>query len=266
MIMDDDEAIPYQIANLVSMSFAIIFYLTLLATLVLRLYFIFRGSSFEMTRSTKRLFVAIFIVLIALLILIIPARVLQFNGHGDVDKFGRMIFTASALLGLSVYVFGSALAVCFFARNLSKLAESMDVPQRESPAKAEDVSLDAKQQRLLDLSGKYMLLFLVVVLSTILSLSLLITVSTEMGGLFFPLDYCVNLFCLYLSFGFANEQYLRLCRCLDSRCKAVVSNRSKRSIHRESQHVQSESTVSSQSPTESKRDTVDWANTQKVTV
>ena len=55
----------------------------------------------------------------------------------------------------------------------------------------------------------------------------MITLSWEMGGLFFSFANCL---CLVIQFAFANKLYLRWCSCPDTCCRTLVAKRTKRDI------------------------------------
>ena len=59
--------------------------------------------------------------------------------------------------------------------------------------------------------------------------------STDFVGLLYCMDFFINLLCLYLQFAFAADHYRKCCGFLDSPCRAMVSKRTKRDIHRLSQ-------------------------------
>jgi len=200
-----------------------IFYQTLLATLVLRLHFVFQGSEFAMSPNTGRLFAIIFLVLATSMMLVLVHQIFE---------VGHSFYWSSVFILASAYFVGSLLSVLFFARNLSKLAESMDVPQRQLTLQRNEVSLDVKQQKLMDLSTKYVLLFLAAILSTSLAGVFALFISDIMVHFFAAVDLSINVFCLYLQFGFATDLYRRSFRCLDSRCKALISSRMRKNLHR----------------------------------
>jgi len=208
-----------------------LFTTTLLATLVLRLHVTFRETVYKMTANTVRLFVVIFIILFVSGLSWLIALILMFNDHENIDSIFGLLDVGSFFI---VYNLGSFLAVRFFVNNLNKLAVSRVNSQRDvtrTPS-ADAIQLNKHQQKLLNLSAKYILLFVVSILSTILSTVLVLFVSTEMADLFVSIDLCINLFCLYLQFAFAAGHYKKCCFRLDSRCRKTVSNRVKRAIHR----------------------------------
>ena len=209
------------------------FLLSLLGTLVMRLYITFKGSVLEMSRHTIRFFVILFVIEV---ILSITIAVLTAGDRdvvqGDDDHFISILTFISFLF---LYFIGSASAVHLFVANLSELSRLQAASQTDlEGVTAKDMSLNVKQQKTLRLSAKYILLFLVAISSTILSFLLLIVQIADFLGLFWSIDLCVNVLCLYLQFAFAADHYRKCCCCLDSCCRAMVSNRVKRVIHRES--------------------------------
>merc|ERR1712154_127163 len=103
--------------------------------------------------------------------------------------------------------------------------------------KAEDISLNSRQEKTLHLAAKYISLFSMASLSSIVSfiLHLLPGDYEVIGSIAFPIDLCINLFCLHLQFGFADQYYQKWCCCWDSCCTALVHREAKRSIVNESQ-------------------------------
>ena len=220
------------------------FYVTLLLTLCLRLNIVFKGTLYEMQNNVVSVFAIIFFILILSSILFVGGWALILNDRVDV---GWIIFLFSFCSFLTVYIIASFLSVRFFVSNLSKLAKSQADSQRGRPLSANAVTLNAKQLNLLNLSAKYILLFFLAILSSVLTVAVTYVISTEMGIAFVSIDQCINLFCLHLQFGFAVEHYRKCCSCLDSRCRAAVLQRTKKAIHKESLSASANS-VGSRSP------------------
>lgn len=215
------------------------FLITLLGTLVTRLYVTFKGSSLEMTQRTVQIFLIIFVFESISSILTCTGHALIVYGY---DNIGDTITYPTACSFYILYIIGSALPVRLFTGNLSKIAKmqrnsnlvhlSHSGHSDTSPV-AQDTSLNSKQLTLLHLSAKYILLFFVAVISTILTYVLIVIVSFECRGLFMAFDLCLNLFCMYLQFAFAKKHYQKCCGCLDSRCRMCVLNRARKAIHKE---------------------------------
>ena len=234
------------------------FMITLLCTLVTRLYVTFQASSLRMTKTTVYTFVIIFALLFIAAILVCTGHAFLVYKYGG-DVIGELVVYPMAALFYILYVIGSALSVRLFVVNLSKIAKMQRSSLSEcsiSP-KAKDMSLNSKQLNLLHLSAKYILLFFVAIASTLLAYLLIIVLSFECRGLFMSFDLCINLFCLYLQFAFAKMHYKRCCGWLDARCRSMVLKRAKKVMHREAIRMQaalaevsSASTVSIASPSE----------------
>merc|ERR1711879_184277 len=96
-----------------------------------------------------------------------------------------------------------------------------------------DVELNRQQQTYSDLSAKSMMLFGIAIMSSILLFSLMFTVEAESGmrAIFLMIDFCINLWCIYLQFTFAKKQYKKCCGWCDRRCKGCMLYRTRRMIH-----------------------------------
>ena len=205
--------------------FFLCFLLSLLLTLVTRLYITFKDSALRMSQCTVSLFVVLFVVLFILNILNVAGYVLVAVGN---EEFGMILHLSAGFVSLFLYIAGCALAVRLFAVNLSKVAKfSVDPNDKQS------LSLNHKQLRLLHLSAKYILLFFVAVLSTISTAFFILLISRKCGGLFASFDLCVNLLCLYLQFAFATNSYQKCCGYPDSLCRAAALRRTKMQIQKD---------------------------------
>ena len=118
---------------------------------------------------------------------------------------------------------------------------------RRSSLTAKEVKLDEKQQKLSDLSARYMLMFAVSMGSTLLFMILSNAVGAGIDSpatdawayaLIVP-DFVVNLLCLYLQYGFARDDFNRCCGFLDRRCKKSVAKKTKKTIEKHSQELMS---------------------------
>lgn len=202
------------------------FLLILLLNLVMRLYVTFQDTPLRMNQHTVQLFVALFVVGFVLIILGVIGRCLILFGN----TFGSFLFFSTLFLGFSLYVVGSVLAVRLFVMNLSsaaKMQASSVGSESDLTVNADDISLNVRQQKLLHLAAKYILLFFVAILSTMVAWLCIIIVSFECGAIIMFIDFSVNLQCLYLQFAFATKHYRKCCKYLDLRSKAVVLRRAK---------------------------------------
>ena len=207
------------------------FLLMILCTLVTRLYVTFKDSALRMSKSTLYLFIMLFVSLFILTILTFIGFTLA---EFDITDHGTNLFLFSGVLSLILYIAGCAFAVTAFALNLWATAKLQVNSQRDVSVNPEDISFNNMQLSLLHLSAKYILLFLVTILSTGLASFCVFIVSHELGGVFCSFDVCVNSLCIYLQFAFAANHYRKCCGCLDSRCRAVELKRAKTIIHKDS--------------------------------
>lgn len=223
----------------------IMFLYILFITLVVRLYVTFKGTALAMSKCA----IYIFVVILVLLFVVVMFIVAGYTLHAFDDAVGWTLFLFSVILALLLYFVGSVLAVRLFVKNLHDAAKLQANTMRCPTRTADDIALNAKQQRLLKLASRYILLFFVALCSTFLAECLMFIVSFECRAVFMTIDLCINLQCLFLQFAFAEKSYQKCCGCLDSRCVAVITNQTKRRIHRESISMMQEMGIASGVPT-----------------
>ena len=213
----------------------------LLATFVMRLHFTFKSTAYEMNRRTVHMFTAVLIVegvvlffMMCIILLPIPFR----------EPLGAYSFA----LFLTLYVIASIVAVLLFLLKLSQLTQLQNTSQRDLSVKIDDIKLSAQQQRTLDLSAKYLLLFAVAIVSTIVSYTIVHLGWYLMdfdSSILACVDHCINALCLYLQFAPAKDHYRMCCGRPHSLCKRMVSTKARKSIRKNSLTLRA--TVSSES-------------------
>merc|ERR1719397_2102890 len=90
----------------------------------------------------------------------------------------------------------------------------------------EPIALNQMQNNLMDLSAKYVSLFLLASLSSAIAMfSGFYESSTDLRISLFlvPIDCCVNLLCIYLQYVFAEDHYQKYCGKLDWCCKKMMT-------------------------------------------
>jgi len=90
------------------------------------------------------------------------------------------------------------------------------------------------QEKLINLSTKYVSLFLVASLSSFITLFSGFYESSSglrISLFLVPVDCVVNLLCIYLQYAFVEEKYERYCSKLDWGCKKIMTARWVRAIH-----------------------------------
>ena len=215
-------------------SFAILcilgFFMTLLGTLVARLHITFKGSALKMTKKNMYLFAIIFGLMLKLLMLGSVYLIFEnifINSPVEIQLCFQIAF-------LCIFVVGSAQAIRLFVINMFELTKWQSRSTDELTANAAEISLNSRQQKMLNLSAKYVSLFCMASLSTILFFFL----SLSFGSVYplnplSPFDFCINLLRLSLQFSFADQHYERCCCCWDSCCRAMVYSKAKKSISKE---------------------------------
>merc|ERR1712129_154396 len=77
--------------------------------------------------------------------------------------------------------------------------------------------LNQSQHKFVKLTSKYLSLFVIAMLSSIVTW-VLVGVFYYIGGIFMGLDVCVNIVCLYLQHSSAQKHYAKHCSRLDVCC------------------------------------------------
>ena len=206
------------------------FFQSLLWTLVIRLHITFKPSQYCMSLRTMIVFKVI--ILVQFIGWIVYCSLYVFMKQ----KLNPLVSLSFDLLLFLFYIIGSGLAVYLFLHKLSQIGKDRAkyaIHQNISP---QTVQLDRAQQSFSKLSAKYLLLFAIATISTILAHFLGYCVNIE-SGLRSPIlavDVCVNLFTILLQFGFMGDTYRKCCRCCDVKCSHYMSLRTKSAIYRNS--------------------------------
>ena len=202
------------------------FFQILLATLIIRLYITFQGTVYRM--SSILIFVFSVIMLLGSVGWLVFSALIIYT-ELDHDKLYFVAYSVAFL-----YVIGSVLAVYFFVSNLTEIAKLRERSTKDLNIEPKDIALDIHQQRLSDLSAKYMMLFALAILSTILLNILALFVNNESGlrSSFWSCDLVVNVCLMYLQFCFAKKRYNQCCRCCDRKCRNFMAGRTKTAIHK----------------------------------
>jgi len=253
----DSSAIPAFI-QIVQVVLMLCFYLSLNATLTFRLHTTFNETAFRMTKGTLTVFGVIYTIDAVLIVLnIFSWIVVHFV---DVDA-GTNLAYLSIMAFLLMFAIGSFLSVRYFTTTLNKIAQSLadndsPVEMTKTGTSAQSVAsgsgsatvstrtaqarkLDKSQQKMVRLSARYILLFVVAIASTFFFILLTMFLSNEFDGLFFSTDFTVNLFCIYAQFGSAREHYLKVCGGLDARMQRAATKKTQKQIMLKEQHEMS---------------------------
>lgn len=193
------------------------FFLSLVCTAILKLFITFNSSVYRMSRTMIRLF-AVVVVLIFLCTL--TASILELLVQ---DLREQPFFTALFLFNFFLYSVGCLFAVYVFVRDLLKLAETQRTSICNSGVTGKDMELTAKQQKLVNLATKSMMLFAIQLGSTMfIQVIVMWLFPIEVRGPFVAVDITLNLFCAYCQFGFSERHYQKCCGFCDRKFQGIT--------------------------------------------
>ena len=236
-------------------SFHLLLLLGVLATLFVRLYTMFKGSVYEMSTRTWCVLIGLVLLLVILIaidgILFIVHAIQRRQDSADpllLSAF-NIIFIIIVPLWLSLSVF----TVAVFYRNLHHLSvyaagdSTLNVFGGDQPVK-----LSVRQKRMVNLTSKYVTLYLVSTGTTVVVLMIFwittwgFAVESNIFGIF-GIDCSINMIALYLQYSFAAEQYERYCSKLNMFCKWTITWNMKVSIRKQSESTSSPRSIISHS-------------------
>lgn len=163
----------------------ILLFACLTATLIIRLYLTFQHSAWKISRN--KLIVSIFLTMVMCLIWM-SAAIIRWIGWIET----KMFFGLTGM-GWILFMFLSVESAYYFIRNLLALAGLR--------GSTRDTTANAKQQKFINVSSKYMILFVMAVCTstavTIMSALSRITLDIH-PGIGWSIDCVINVLCLYL--------------------------------------------------------------------
>ena len=211
----------FRILNLQSFG---MFYLSILCTFILKLYFSFRLSAFEMSLNMIRLF--------SVIVFMIFVLNLTVNILFSISFFG-VVFDILIVLGAILWIIGMVLAAWYFVTNLIRLAKqqsSWDLNMMQNDSK-----LNPNQQELVDLVTRSMLVFAIQMGSTIVLVMILgAAVPALWTPPFISIDIIINLLCSYCQFAFAQKHYRKCCGFCDNKFQNIMLDWIRKRIFRQS--------------------------------
>ena len=184
---------------------------SILATLLLRLYFTFKDSVLEITKAQKWMLIVSYLFGI---ISVCMEPCINFKGHGFI-------------LGVIIYFVLSIYGMVVFSKKMYQVAK-MD-----------------KTDELLSTTIKYVSLLCIATLSSWIVFSFMIlahiitlgddgvisitiqSVRRSMVGI----DCVVNIICLYLQYPFNDEYYKKYCACITNCCMYLITRRNQNEIN-----------------------------------
>ena len=207
------------------------FMISMLATLVLRLHLTFKGSIYRISSIASFIFSFVLLLMFGILI---KCAVDIFIVERE-DWFANIYYIAIAWFIL--YFIVSVVAVFMFIKRLVNLVKALNrtntAVQCHTPT-VKDIELDKRQQELSDLAAKYVMLYLIAVISMILMWGMSLSVHEMIRPAFLAIDLCINILCLYLQFSFADNHYRGCCGFCDKRFRGTMSFQTRNVIHKQS--------------------------------
>lgn len=229
-LKDPNMNIPYKLAYFTFNMTLGCFFLSLLCTVILKLYLTFNSSIYRMSSTMIRLFTVIVVMFFAIS-LTYSILVFVFGFTWPAAPYCWALLSFSLLL----YIVGGIFAVYFFASKIVTLAKIQETTVKDLNTTQNDIKLNRHQQQLSDLAAKSVMLFGIQIISTcVIAVTLGLLFPAAFKPCFLSIDFTINLFCAYLQFGFAENHYQICCGKCDERVRGVVSNRTKRKIYKHS--------------------------------
>ena len=194
-----------------------------IGTLLCRLHTTFKDTVHRMSHHLRIIFVVLFAIMVLLCIISMAISPFVSEWYHD----WPLLIVAAIL-----YFVTATYACARFARNLLKMAKS----RAKSPINAlggqiqRTLTLNPSQLRYVDMTSKYVLLFIVSSFSTFVALIiLLLEVIPDLGiqvtMVVAGIDGFVGHSCIFLQYAFAAKLYNRLCGRLDKMLKVIVGQR-----------------------------------------
>ena len=207
-------------------------FLCIWANLVLRLFVAFRGSAYKMSVFYQRGYSIVFVYLMLNAFATSICQMLMLVGEGIKPSIDVQFALGVAFM--IVFFVSALVAVCTFMGKVFVLGKSRTVEPAKPFCEQEPIGLNDMQQKLMDLSSKYVSLFIIASLSSAITMfsGFYESASDLRISLFLvPADCCVSLICIYLQYAFADAHYQKYCAKMDWSCKKLLTAGWVQSIH-----------------------------------
>jgi hypothetical protein len=210
-------------------------FLCIWANLTVRLFVAFRESVFKINRRQQIGYKITFFFLLLNAFAASACQLLMLVGEG-LDRLVPSIWVQFTL-GIVFMVVFAVSALCVVVSFLDKLfilGKARTKKQVKVFCETEPIGLNKMQQKLMNLSSKYISLFLMASFSSFITMfsGFYESASDLRISLFLvPVDCCVNLICIYLQYEFAVSHYTKCCGKLDRCCKYIMTKTWVDSIH-----------------------------------
>merc|ERR1719242_1815794 len=207
-------------------------FLCIWANLILRLIVAFKGTIYKMNKTQQTGYLVVFIYLVLNAFATSVCQLLMLVGEGLTPSIWFQFGLGIAFM--VAFAVSALVAVCTFLKNVFILGKSRTVKQIKPFCEEEPIGLNQMQEKLMDLSAKYVSLFILASLSSVISMfSGFYESATDLRISLFlvPVDCGVNLICIYLQYEFAVSHYTKCCGKLDRFCKWMMTKIWVGSIH-----------------------------------
>jgi len=212
-------------------AYAFIF-LCIWSNLILRLFVAFQNSAYKITRNERIGYGVVFVFLTLNAFATSLCQFLMLVGEGLTPSIYVQLLLGIAFM--VVFAVSALCAVCSFMGKLFVLGKARTLSQINAFDEDQPLGLNKMQEKLMNLSTKYVSLFLVASLSSFITLfsGFYESASGLRISLFLvPTDCAVNLICIYLQYAFVEDKYERYCSKLDWSCKKIMTGRWVQAIH-----------------------------------
>ena len=220
----------------ISGSFYFILILTILATLLFRLYMTFQGSMFQLSKCQKWSFIIMFSLCIisastSVIMMYVAGRYYQNIAFFVAES--PMLSIYSVIFGLC-YVITSFYGMAVFCHKMYGITRSQSISLR-NVTNVNNVNINSRQYTLLKAASKYVSLLTLAIFTTLAGfIAFGVFISRwhwmmqrddgelhemyelwriRMNQMVLPLDCAMNMICLYLQFSFAKDDYEKCCGC-----------------------------------------------------
>ena len=217
---------------LFTISGALYFGLTfsILATLLMRIYFTFRGSTLEISNTQKSIFTILYtLTIIPAIISIIIGFIVDDGANGASFYFESPILSYFSIVSGIFYVITSIYGMYIFTQKMYQLTKLRASTMKNVFDEDNAGNLNKSQQDLLQTTSKYISLLALAIFTSfttflIFGIMIIIARVIESGGkmefyaissifIVSPIDCTINMICLYLQYPFAKRYYDKYCKC-----------------------------------------------------
>lgn len=195
-----------------------------LGTLVLRSISTFDKSAYRMSIRIRIGIWSLFISMILIIVLMIGMLLwLSLSSPLLNGTYFNIAYPVLGFLFIMLYLMASGWTVHFFVSALLNLGRS-----RTSSEWKRGERLNADQLKLVDLTARYLYLFVIAAVSSFVTviigmvLSIFLFLPNYIFAISAGTDFCVNIVCLYLQYNFAAEHYDTFCCGMDHCCRVVM--------------------------------------------